>query len=98
MSTFLRICYLLNALLILQVLSTFFAAILGMDAYLDLSFHNQTFNIIRSVASFFTFVFWIYLLVVWSKNDKHMGRFLLLFFLIGSYTLFITSLQKRKIG
>ena len=48
----------------------------------------ETITTIRMLIASLVFAFWIWCLVIWSKHDKKIGRFLLLFFLIGFYTLF----------
>ncbi len=96
MSHFLKFCFYINLLLIIQVISTFFASLLSINEYLTFSFYNQSFNIVRSIASAFTFILWIFLLVIWSKRDRQIGRFFLLFFLIGTYTLFYYRIAKKK--
>jgi hypothetical protein len=48
----------------------------------------QTFMLWRTNLTLFGLAFLIWNIVIWSKRDKKVGRFLALFFLPGLYTLF----------
>ena len=48
----------------------------------------QTLLTWRMNSTFFLLVFWIWSMVIWSKNDKKIIRFLALFFLPGLFTLY----------
>ncbi len=53
---------------------------------------------IRTLFGYVLFSYWIYLLVLWSKYDKHIGRFFALFFLIGWYSIYYSYwlIKKKK--
>jgi hypothetical protein len=42
----------------------------------------------RMNATYFVFIFWIWCIVIWSKNDKRIARFFPLFFLPGLFTFY----------
>jgi hypothetical protein len=48
----------------------------------------QTLLTWRMNSTYFLLVFWIWSMVIWSKNDKKIIRFFALFFLPGLFTLY----------
>ena len=81
-------CYYINLLMILLFFLIIIAALLKMPSFLDYVFFNKTFLSIRFVLAIPIFVLWVNNMIIWSKFDKHMGRFFLLFLLIGIYSPF----------
>ena len=57
---------------------------------------GMTVNIVQSIFGFILFSYWVYLLVLWSKHDKHIGRFFALFFLIGWYSIYYSHWLLRN--
>ena len=51
-------------------------------------FASDSFSNFRIIISLPVFVLWVFTLIAWSKFDKNIGRFLLLFFFIGLYSPF----------
>ena len=86
--TLLLVCYYINLLLLGLFSFTIIAALFKFQPYLDFFFFNETFMNIRMLLAIPVFVLWINNLVVWPKHVKNIGRFLLLFFLIGIYSPF----------
>jgi hypothetical protein len=75
--------FILNFLLIVL---TFGHMILVWNGY---SLENlETIMFWRMNLTYFVAAFWIWNIVIWSKQDKKIGRFFALFFLPGLYTLF----------
>jgi len=70
------------------VVVTILAALFRFKVFLDYVFFDETFIQIRMVLTIPILILWIYNLIVWSKKDKSIGRFLLLFFLNGLYNPF----------
>lgn len=64
-----------------------FAAIVRANSILDF-YVTENVLTLRFILSLPVYYIWIYLIVIWAKKDKNVGRFFLLFFLIGIYTLF----------
>ncbi len=81
-------CYYINLLMIILFFIIIIAALLRMQSFLDYIFFDETFINIRMILTVPIFVLWINNIIIWSKHDKHIGRFFLLFFLIGVYSPF----------
>jgi len=81
-------CYYVNLLMIIFFLLIIVAALFKMESFLNYVFFNKTFLSFRFILTIPILVLWINNLIIWSKFDKHIGRFLLLFFLIGVYSPF----------
>lgn len=81
-------CYFINILMVALVVVTILAALFRFKVFLDYVFFDETFIQIRMVLTIPILILWIYNLIVWSKKDKSIGRFLLLFFLNGLYNPF----------
>jgi hypothetical protein len=82
------LCYWINILALLFYLFIVVAALLRMHDFLNYVFYNPTFLNIRIYIGIPLIVLWIYNMVIWSRHDKHVGRFFLIFFLIGIYSPF----------
>lgn len=79
------------------VVVSILAALFRLKGFLDYVFFDETFIQIRMVLTIPIIVLWINNLIVWSKNDKGIGRFLLLFFLNGLYNPFYyRKIQKNN--
>lgn len=81
-------CFYINLLMIILFFIIIIAALLRMQSFLDYVFFDETFINIRMILTIPIFVLWVNNLIIWSKHDKHIGRFFLLFFLIGIYSPF----------
>lgn len=81
-------CYFINILMVSLVIITILAALFRFKDLLDYVFFDETFLQIRMVLTIPILVLWLNNIIVWSKNDKKIGRFLLLFFLNGLYNPF----------
>jgi len=51
-------------------------------------FASDSFSNIRVMIALPVMILWVYTLIAWSRFDKNIGRFLMLFFLIGLYSPF----------
>jgi hypothetical protein len=57
----------------------------------------ETFMFWKMNITYFVFAFWIWSIVIWSKKDKKVGRFIALFFLPGFFTLiYYKTINKNK--
>ncbi len=81
-------CYYINLFMIILFFIIIIAAFLRMQSFLDYIFFNETFINIRMILTVPIFVLWVNNIIIWSRHDKHVGRFFLLFFLIGVYSPF----------
>lgn len=61
------------------------ATLFGKDSSME---DLNSFIMYRTYVTLFVFIFLIWNIVIWSKRDKKVIRFLALFFLPGLYTLF----------
>ena len=82
---FFDICYYATLITILTMIASFI--------FLDSSFIKEYFNSgiglsIRMILLPFLFILWIKCIIVWSKKDRNIGRFFLLFFLHGFYIMY----------
>ncbi len=84
---FLKLGFYANIILYLSYFVLVFAVLFHLES-VESFIHSSIFNSIRTIISLIVLVFWIYNLVLWSKHDKKIGNFFLLFFLIGIYTPF----------
>ena len=84
-------CYYINLFMIILFFIIIIAAFLRMQSFLDYIFFNETFINIRMLLTVPIFVLWVNNIIIWSRHDKHVGRFFLLFFLIGVYSPFYFS-------
>lgn len=92
----LNICFYLSVIQIAVILSIIPATIFNYESYYNLYFYNSTFYAIRSFLSLPALILWISMLILWSKFDKNIGRFFMLFFLIGIYSLFYYRRAERS--
>ncbi len=84
----LLVCYYLNLLMIIFFVLIVVAGLLKQEDIINFFFLNSTANVIRMLFSIPVFYLWFNCLVIWSKYDKRIGQFFLLFFLIGTYSPF----------
>ena len=77
-------CLIINYLLILIFIILIFSILLKLDFMLNL-FDSTVFTLIRFILTIPVIVFWINNIIIWSKRDKSVGQFFLLFFLNGLY-------------
>ena len=82
------LCFILNLLVLALYMSLIIAAIFSFSAYVDYIFFDAVFIKIRMVLAIPIFILWINSLIIWAKKDKHIGRFIFLFFFIGIYSPF----------
>jgi len=84
-------CYLINLIMIpvsiFYPLITFYLRKIAVFSYIS----DEFFMNIRIILTLPIFVLWIYSMIIWSKKDKVIHRFFLLFFLNGLYTPFYFS-------
>lgn len=88
-------CFYINVLMIVIFIALMFAVVFGSELIFDI-FKNETFINIRMILSIPILILWIYNLIIWSREDKNIGRFLLLFFLNGLYNPFYYKSIIRK--
>jgi len=82
------ICYWINILTLALYAFIIIGALLRMQSFLDYVFFDSTFLNIRMALTIPIIILWVNDLIVWSKHDKHIGRFIALFFFIGIYSPF----------
>lgn len=63
------------------------AALFGINNILNY-FRSDSFLILRTWIAVPVIILWVYTLIAWSKHDKNISRFFMLFFCIGLYTPF----------
>ena len=80
--------YYFNIIVILVYLVVIFLGYLGPFEDLAKWFNSEQIANFRLLANIPILIFWIKLIVHWSKGEKKVWEFLLLFFLIGWYTVF----------
>lgn len=83
--TLLTSLYYFNIFFIFFSLVLFFAAATTGNRELWM---GETVLLLRTLGAFLLLVFTIWLMVIWSQNDKRASKFLLLFFLMGIYSVF----------
>ena len=84
---FFILCYLINVALLCLVVLVIIAAIFNVNVVLDYVLGDQ-FLSYRMIINIPIILLWIYNLVIWSRKDKHVLRFFLLFFLNAFYNPF----------
>jgi len=84
----LMVCYIINILMVSLIVVVILAALLRLKNLLDFVFFDETFLLIRMILTVPILVLWINNLIIWSKKDKSIMRFFLLFFLNGIYSPF----------
>lgn len=84
---FLKVGFYANIILYLSYFVLVFAVLFHLQN-VESFIYSPIFNSIKTIISLIVLIFWIYNLILWSKHDKKIGNFLLLFFLIGIYTPF----------
>ena len=82
------LCYWINILALLLYIFIIIAALFQMDSFINYVFYDPTFLNIRLIIGVPILVLWVFDMIKWSKHDKHVGRFFLIFFLIGIYAPF----------
>ncbi len=81
-------CFIINVLMVLLLMFVFIAMLLKMNSVLNFIFLDSTFMSIRMILTIPVFILWINNIVVWSKKDKNVGVFFLLFFFNAIYNPF----------
>lgn len=76
---------------ILLLVFAFYQAIVKMDDKL-----TENILFIRILLAVPTLVLWIYCMKIWSKHDKKVTRFFLIFFFPGVYQLFYYVQSENK--
>lgn len=82
------VCYIINLMMVMLLVFVFIAMLLKMDTVLHFVFLNNTFMNIRMALTIPILILWIYNFIVWSKKDKNVGVFFLLFFFSAIYNPF----------
>lgn len=80
-------CNFINIIMIVIILFVILSAVLNLEVLIDF-FTSELFLDIRMIMVIPVFILWINNLVIWSKYDKSLGRFFMLFFLNGFYNPF----------
>jgi len=83
----LKMFFLVNVLMFAMYLLVLLAAIFEANNLLRY-FASDSFSNIRVMIALPVMILWVYTLIAWSRFDKNIGRFLMLFFLIGLYSPF----------
>lgn len=83
-----RFLYYYNILLILGYILVLVAGFFGPLDEIALWFNSLIVVNVRTILNIPVLIFWVLLLRHWSKGKKKVSDFLLLFFLIGLYTIF----------
>lgn len=78
-------CYIVNILMVTLFVMVVFALLLRMKGFLDYVFFDEFFLMVRMVLTIPILILWVNNITIWSKKDKSVRRFLLLFFLNGLY-------------
>lgn len=90
-------CYIINTSMVILVVVTILAALFRLKGFLDYVFFDETFFLVRMVLTLPILILWINNMIVWSRNDKNIMRFLLLFFLNGLYNpLYFKKILKNN--
>ena len=84
----LKFCYILNIVMVVFLLSVIIGILFKAGQYLDFVFSNEIVSTIRMIFTIPIIILWINNMIIWSRRDKHIGRFFLLFFLNGIYNVF----------
>lgn len=88
MKSVIYVCYIINLLMVLLLVFVFIAMLLKLDAVLRFVFLDNTFMNIRLVLTIPILILWVHNLIVWSRKDKNVGVFFLLFFFSAIYNPF----------
>jgi hypothetical protein len=83
-----KLLYFYNIAVLLGYLSVTLIAFFGPLEQTAVWFNSPTILNVRLLLNIPILIFWILMLRHWSKGDKKLTDFLLLFFLIGLYTVF----------
>jgi len=93
MKRFFDFCYMTIIITVVTSLILFVLAKFELFGYLSF---NKEVVLFRSLAFLFSFILWIKCLIVWSKKDKSILRFLLLLFLQVFYLVFYYPKARRN--
>lgn len=83
----LDLCLLVNLLYLLVFFVLIVVKFIDINIFINIVFSENS-TIIRSIFAIPIIFLWVYSLILWSKNDKRISRFFMLFFLIGIYSPF----------
>ena len=72
------ICYYINIVMVISMLIVILSIIFKLDTILEFSFSERIINI-RMILTIPVFILWIKNIILWSKFDKNVKRFFLLF-------------------
>ena len=86
-SALIQILYYWNIIMLITYLLMIFMSF-NSNYFKILFFQNITVLTIRTVCVIPVLIFTVYCMILWSKKDKHVLNFFLLFFLMGIYTPF----------
>lgn len=87
MKKLLMLCYITNILMVMGLAILILSILFKIDFILNYV-STDSFTQIRMILTIPVFVLWVNNLILWSKKDKSVGRFFLLFFLNGLYNPF----------
>jgi len=85
---FFSVCYYINILMLLVFCIVFISPIFFRSAHLIKFFNSEMIVNIRMLLTVPVIILWIKNLQIWSKKDKNINRFFLLFLLSGFYSPF----------
>ncbi len=84
----LRVGFWSNIIILIFIIFVIFGGIfIKSEAFHSFVF-GSVFSFIKMICGYILFGYTIYLMRLWYKYDKHPGRFLGLFFLIGWYSIY----------
>ena len=84
---FFRICYYVNVLMLFVTFVIITVGFFNLE-WISTIINGDTFIYLRFLLSIPMVILWVWCLLIWSKHDKKISRFLLLFFLMGFYPIF----------
>ena len=84
----LQLCYYINIFMLVVIGIVVIAVILRQKNILDFIFFDKFFLVFRMLMTIPVLILWIYNIKIWSRRDKQIRRFLLLFFFNGLYNPF----------
>ena len=92
----LKACSIINIAMIIYVILIIIGVVLNIDN-IEVLYKSEMANNLRAILVIPIFLLWIYDLILWSKNDRHIGRFILIVFFIGWYTpfYFLKALKQK---
>ncbi len=88
-------CYYINVFMLIVVLFTTVATVINPTFFMEIT-GSELYISLRHLFSIPMVVLWVWCLVLWSKYDKKISRFFLLFFLMGFYPVLYYHRVKKN--